>query len=288
VTWHGVFGQLDAVTRGEPRLQRRRAVAAREQLARLRDELVRAGGARRDELRAAVEDAEIVEREAWIAELASVHHEATPRIDWRAVAAIPPPFLPAVDQARSREARRRLLDYRPDAFALLDRRRTLKADVERLIAAEEAERAATMGQWREEIWGWEAWCSLTARVLCSDITAYREVIDASGCLAEIHEVIDRERVRIELTPSTAEVDVQVDLPRRDELAARAPELARDYAHAAPLRIARELLAALPIERVVLRVATSAGTLAPLSMLRARSEAIDWLQGNPRDIVETLT
>ncbi|HWB76636.1 MAG TPA: hypothetical protein VG755_16840 [Nannocystaceae bacterium] len=284
MTWQGVLGQLQVVAPLDARLQRRRAVAVREQLVRLRDELARAEGPRREELRGLIEDAEIVEREAWLAALVSVHRDATPTIDWREVAATPPPTLPAVDQHRSNEARRRLLDYRPDTYGLVDRRRALAAEVGRLVATEEAERTAIMGQWRAAIEGWSAWCSLTARVLCADLDAFREVIDASGCLDELHDVLDRDAIRIELSPSHADIELSIALRRSDELGERAGEATRAYASAAPLRVARELLAVLPIAEVNVH-----GTpdLPTLSLSRALAQSIDWAHADAAPLLAEL-
>lgn len=284
MTWHGVLGQLQVVASCEARLQRRRAIAAREQLLRLRDELARADGPRREELHGAVEDSAIVEREAWLAALVSVHRDATPWIDWRAVAATPPPLLPAVDQQRSNEARHRLLDYRPDKYGLIDRRRALAAEVERLVATEEAERSAIMGQWRAEMEGWSAWCSLTARVLCADLDAFSEAIDASGCLDELHDVLARDAIRIELSATSAEVELSIALQRVGELGDRAREATRVYACAAPLRVARELLAVLPIAEVTVH---GMPDLPPLSLSRARAQTIDWTHVDAAPLFDEL-
>lgn len=284
MTWHGALGQLQVVAPLDARPQRRRAIAAREQLARLRDELARAEGARREELRASIEDAAIVEREAWLAALVTVHRDATPTIEWRDVAATPPPILPAVDQRRSNEARRRLLDYRPDPYGLVDRRRTLAAEVERLVAAEEAERSAIMGQWRAEMEGWSSWCTLTARVLCGDVDAFREVIEASDGLDELRELLDPDAIRIELTPTSADVDLSIALRRTDELGDRAHAAARTFACAAPLRFARELLAVLPIADVTVH---GRPDLPLLSLTRARVQSIDWPQVDATALCDEL-
>jgi hypothetical protein len=250
----------------------------------LRDELARAEGARREELRASIEDAAIVEREAWLSALVTVHRDATPTIEWRDVAATPPPILPAVDQRRSNEARRRLLDYRPDPYGLVDRRRTLTAEVERLVAAEEAERSAIMGQWRAEMAGWSSWCTLTARVLCGDVDAFREVVDASDGLDELRELLDPDAIRIELAPTRADVDLGIALRRVDELGERAHTAARAFACAAPLRIARELLAVLPIADVTVQ---GRPDLPLLSLTRARVQSIDWAHADAAALFDEL-
>ncbi len=264
MAWHGEYGFIDAVPAASERVQRRRALTAEEQHQRLREELARASGPRADELRRAVEAAALALRETQLEARATMHRDATPVIDWRALAAMPPPMLPAVDQHRSAEARHRLLHHRPEPYGMVDRRRALQAEVERLIAAEEAERAASMGTWREQMAGWSAWCSLSARILCNDVAAYHEVIAASRGFDELGESFPDEAIRIELGATTAEVELDADADRAIE------EL-----RSAALRVVRELLGLLPIASASVRVVTREQSVVELAASRGALESIDW-------------
>jgi hypothetical protein len=113
-------------------------------------------------------------------DVGSRRDDAPSTIDWRELAAMPPPLLPTVDQSRSREAWRRLQAYRPDPLNLVDRRRALLADVERLVAAEEAERASKLDGWRVQMRAWSSLCELAARALLGgDASAIEQAIIAT-------------------------------------------------------------------------------------------------------------
>jgi hypothetical protein len=292
-----VLGSVDAVAPASEREQRRRALAVRAELLRLREH---------SDDPAAVSRAMLAAADAELEALATLHRDATPTLDWRELAATPPPIMPTVDQRRSNEARRRLQAYQPAALALTDKRAVLEAELERLLGVEESERAGMMDEWRATMASWSALCSLTGRVLCGDLDAYREVLAESGCLDEVHELIDPGSLRIELTSNAADVELVVDVSRIDALTfgsadddlslggARAKAV-RAFIAAAPLRVARELFGVLPLATVRVEIAVLDGAsprhdghAREVSLTRDAVDAIDWQHATAEAAIEQLT
>lgn len=104
--------------------------------------------------------------------------------------------------------------------------------------------------------GSRAWAQtrdIATRVLAGDTLAYQEALALCGCLVSVHEHVGRDGIRVALRERDGHVDVRAPLGTQVGQVVQTPserlDLYQDYVCGLSLRIARELLAVLPIESV---------------------------------------
>ena len=159
---------------------------------------------------------------------------------------------------------------------------------------------------------WSASVELARGVLLGDVNAYAAVVKDLDSLAEIREVIPSQTMAMRFSSTRAAVDLRVsedDVVPADEYrinakggvtkkkmaVTRRAEIYEDYVCGVAIRVARELLAALPIERVVVHVDanqlnTANGNREPTTVLSVlltgdAVRGVNWDRADASDFVE---
>ncbi len=211
------------------------------------------------------------EYEARVQVLRSVHADCSPVMDWPRLATQPSPPPPTINTYETDLARRALASYQP---SFLDQtfggaqatRAKLEAQV---FAAEQRASAAHAAAWA----GWQHAVALlqwqqrvAGGVLGGDVEAYRAVLEYWDVFDELEELGSAVEVPY-LSSREAEIDLYVNgddvIPTQSltllasgKLSTKALAtgvrnlLFQDYVCGSALRIARELFAVLPLQRVL--------------------------------------
>lgn len=269
----GFFAQVTHSIQQAERAERRRQ---RELLARQRhvQRLQDAAGRERERAHAELE-AETYQNQVQV--LLSVHHDATPRVDWAAASQAPKPSATAIDGAPLELARTALERYSPGFLdRVLKRTERRRAGLRDALAAAEADHRRRQAQADTEhqaaIRGWEEQRAFANRVLEGDLTAYQQVLEESDCFEELNGLgcavavqwgsakVARASVRAQeadVVPAEEKtVTARGKLTVKKMTAGRASEIYQDFICGAALRTARELLAILPLDAAVVDVYTS--------------------------------
>lgn len=241
----------------------------------LRAEARAAAQARRDAERQAAEE-EAEGYRAQIDLLLSAHRACSAPIDWLRRLETPAPTQSPTDPRKLRQAEDAACRYQPGFLIRLLRleewRRTRlrrKADAERLafdqaVRTAEAAHAAALREWDDNR-------AFSSQVLSGDLAAYDEVIAETDCLAELQElgcalsiaflsptvarVVIRAQERDVVPPEEKSVNARGQLTSKKLPAARISEIYQDFVCGGALRAARELLAVLPLQGVLVDVWT---------------------------------
>jgi hypothetical protein len=165
---------------------------------------------------------------------------------------------------------------------------------------------------------WEELRTLAGRVVARDELAFSEALTYCGCLVEAHTHVGRDGVRVSLAPTMGHIDLRA--PLGDVIPGASGEhgalvrtmgdrldIYQDYVCGLALRVARELLAVLPIELVTVdvwnvtaaRPADGEGAyrqaevpatnirIASMLCARAAMEVIPWGVADASLVVESL-
>lgn len=276
--WRGVLRSIAAEARRAERESRRRQREIEREYIAAQRAAARAEAATEKALELAQAQHQVALYANHIARLTSIHREASLPIDWRAIASEPEPCPVPVDRSSSARAQEMLAVYRPSfwerLWGLTRRRTTLESSLQQALASEAQQEGKSRQQWTESVTQWKERRRIAAAVLSGDAQAYQDVAKGSGCLEELIELSGSDSVQVQfVSPRRAmvllraeEVDVvpreEVTLTTRGKIStkrlpdSRRTEIYQDYVCGAALRAARELMAVLPLEGVLVHVGCS--------------------------------
>jgi hypothetical protein len=181
-------------------------------------------------------------------------------------------------------------------------------------AAAQFAHADAVREWEEATARWQDRRELAERIVARDVEAYGEVIKSLDSLEELGSLVPSQDIRIGARPERITVSLCVmeddvvpkeakSLTARGAVstkkmpAARRLEIYEDYVCGTALRVAREMLAAVPVDDVLVHVDTkilntSTGIMEQKTILsvlcpRETIEAIRWSHADASDVVEKL-
>lgn len=209
-----------------------------------------------------------------IALLTSLHRDSSPPVNWREILATPNPPNVIVVTTREKAAREKAATYKPGFFDRLfgkDKRviADLEDQVQRAITDDANETQELLDQREREVADLEEARQLARRILEKDIGAYREALEGSEPFAELtaqRVVVSVAEIREDAVLLAASPLNDHILPRTDLKLTAAGKITeketpegtyqtryQDFLCSTALRCAAEVLALLPIGRVVCNV-----------------------------------
>jgi hypothetical protein len=253
-----------------------------------------------------------------IALLTSLHRDCSPRVDWRAFVAAPNP--PNVTAVRTREAvaRQRLEAYKPGFFERLFRkdvraRDQLEDQLHQAISEDAKETQLLLDQRERTVQDLEESRQLARRILDRDVAAYRDALDGSDSFAELSaqrvvvSVVEVRETAVMIAASPLNDHI---LPRTDLKLTASGKISeketpegtyqtryQDFLCSIALRCGSEVLALLPVDRVVCNVGvrrtnTTTGheqldCLVALHVTRAALESVNLARVDPSDATKNF-
>lgn len=214
---------------------------------------------------------EVEEYENYVERLVTLHQEGGQEMDWEALAVQPEPSRPQLGRAAEDAARAALAAYRPNLLdRLLGRREKriaeLRVALDLAPAIDRQEHDLALREWEAHHVEWKKSCELAAKVLDGRAEAWLSVVRDLRPCAEImelgsrlqFEVVDDHPLHVivhvhgeELIPKQAKQILRSGRSTEKPLPkGRYYELYQDHVCSALFRVAREMLALLPIELVV--------------------------------------
>ena len=259
--WPGAIRTIGAIARAVERDARRRARDQARQLALV---------AKAEQQERAIEV--VNQFEEFVSSLTSAHRACSPAIDWVQRAAVQPPSKPKRHTTHEQQARRAFEEYRPSLLTRMfgrarRARLRLAEEIRRSRSADEAEYRGALKSYEQQLTEHDDANELARRILDHDRGAMLEFLNASnpfGSVAILGESLkisihDGARVSVELNVHSEEV-IPKEVPRllnsgRLSLKPMARgdyyRLYQDHVCSAVLRVAAEILAALPVDTVVI-------------------------------------
>lgn len=258
--WKGALRSLAAESRRAEREARRR----QRELERQRKQLEKM-----QELERAIY--EVQEYENHIDLLLSVHKECSDAWDWEVIQSSEPPVKPVESQSHAEAARARLSTFRPGLFdralGRTESKREALAEAVKLAKEEdEREYQEALRTYERDYADWEATCELARRILAGDPRACIEAIKQTDPFSDISQLgssINFHAEESTLVEATLRVNSEQVIPSEVKTLLKSGrlsvkkmpktkfyELYQDYACGCVLRVARELLALLPIDMVI--------------------------------------
>jgi len=206
----------------------------------------------------------------YISILKSVHKEATEQINWESILKDEPPTSPDRQTEHEAEALRRQSNYKPSFFDKLfsseaKKRKKLQQNVETARAKDEKVYQDQLKQYEQDKHDFLHLQEVTKGVLNKQIESYKEAIvffEPYSDIAELGTHVDLsfqpEHVSIDLKVNNKEVipDYVLSqtstgkLSKKAMAAGKSNDLYQDYVCSCVLRVARETLAYLPVNYVV--------------------------------------
>lgn len=212
----------------------------------------------------------IQDYEAYIMVLKSVHKDVNDTIDWQAIANEQAPVAPSPSDQHEQTAKLNLLGFQPSfmdkMFGFASKIKRLK---EAVVTAKQKDNLQFEHQQKaydKELADWKAIQEISKGVLLQDEKAYHKVFDFFKPFAEIAEL--GSEMSIIFRSHNITVDIKVNneqvvpnyilsqtskgkLSKKSMPVSKFNELYQDYICSCILRIAREALAYLPIDLVVI-------------------------------------
>jgi hypothetical protein len=208
--------------------------------------------------------------ENYIDTLMSVHKEAMDRIEWKEIVEQQAPTAPVRSSANEELAVRKRVNYKPSFFDKLfksQERQMTRLD-KKVVLAREKDEKIFQGQWKkyeEKLNEWQQTQNMAGGVLARDIHTYQRIIEHFQPFSDLAEL--GSRMNFEFSPDNISIDLFVnsteiiprEIPtqtstgkpfRKTMPAGRFNELYQDFVCSCVLRVAREVLACIPIELVV--------------------------------------
>jgi hypothetical protein len=247
--------------------------------------------------------------------LRSIHKECSPELDWRAVRDAPRPAEPVRTRTREAAAQRAMDGYAPSLLdRLFGRAEKKRADLGQAVSdarrLDDADFQGAIIRHRQASADWEESRALAARVLAGDPHAQLEAIEGLAPFAEMTDL--GSSVQLAVRPeATIEAVLQVNgddviptetrsLLQSGKLSIKKMpqgqfhELYQDYVCGCALRVARELMALLPVQIVfvtavgeVLDSATGHVVSRPILSVAVPRRTVDRLNFNDLDPSDSL-
>ncbi len=208
--------------------------------------------------------------ENYIDTLVSVHKEVMDHIDWKTILGQQAPEAPVRIATNEQLAVRKRVNYKPsflDKLFKSEPRRTAKLDKKIVIAREKDEKIfqEQRKKYTEQYNDWQQTQEMAKGVLAKDIHTYQRIIEHFQPFSDIAEL--GSKMHFEFSPDSISIDLFVNsteiIPReiptqtstgkpskKTMPAGRFNELYQDFVCSCVLRVAREVLACIPIDLVV--------------------------------------
>lgn len=203
--------------------------------------------------------------------LKSVHKDVSDSIDWFEISREQPPLPPAHSDHNEVQAMAKLNHYKPSfidkVFGSSKKKLwKLEQSVEAAKEQDNADFQRRIDDYNKELVEWEKLKKIAKGILSKEITAYQEAIQFFEPFSEISEL--GSKLTLEVTQHNATINLHVNskeiipdyilsatktgrLSKKNMSATKYNELYQDYVCSCVLRVARETLAYLPINLVVI-------------------------------------
>lgn len=247
-----------AVKRAERDQQRRAREAAKQYKLQLKQQEIENAATAVDEY------------EEYIQVLQSVHKDVTDQIDWEEILNEPPPSQPRTSNHHEKKAIEALQTFKPSWFDKLFRlvnKKTLRLQ-QKITKAKEKDTAnfnKRVEDYNKEKHSWEALQKISKGLINKDVNAYKEAITFFDPFSEISEL--GSSVNLIMQPEYAVANLYVKneevipkhiltltttgkLSKKSMPLSKFNALYQDYICSCTLRIARETLAYLPVNFVI--------------------------------------
>lgn len=214
---------------------------------------------------------EVEEFENYLEVITSVHKDVGYEWDWEEVLQSEPPEEPNKVTKRQESAKQKIDHFKPSFFVKLfnqeeKKRERLQDKLKAAIDEDLAEYTDLMEDYQDAKSEWEKLHSLAKRITDGEAAAYMEAIDEAEPFEEIPEygsafdatVVDKDTVDVLFRVNAEEVipNEKKTLLKSGKLSVKSMpkthyyELHQDYVCGCALRVARELFALLPVQRVL--------------------------------------
>ncbi|MET0464086.1 MAG: hypothetical protein ABW007_13070 [Chitinophagaceae bacterium] len=220
--------------------------------------------------------AAVKEYTEYITVLKSVHKEAADPVNWEEILDDVPPTAPEKTSTNEDAAKRKLATYKPSAIDKLfglagSKKRKLEKAVATGRANDEQQYKAAVTKSEEDARELEFLQATGKGILNKDIHAYKAAIDYYEPFSEIAEL--GSKLDMEFREDNGTIDLRVNgldiipdyvlsqtstgkLSRKNMPVGKFQELYQDYVCSAVLRVAREVLAVIPLNYVVVNASGS--------------------------------
>ena len=209
----------------------------------------------------------VEEHENYLDLIRSVHKECSESVDWEAVRTAPPPF-PKEAPPRTQAAQQALENFRPHGLGLI-----FKGSAEKERAALESALEAARQEDAGEYAAWQESVDFAADILRGDPDAYLAAIAEAELFTDFAdygsdlefgtdtpgamEIEFRVRSREVVPEKSLHLTAAGKLSEREMTKTQYYDLTQDYVCSAAIRLARELFAVLPLERVIVHAVDGA-------------------------------
>lgn len=255
--WKGTLRAIEASQRRAERDARRR----QNELARRQKQLERM-----DEFERAKHEVEVYENHLEV--ISSVHKDCSQLWDWGSIRASEPPTSPEKSRRHEEEAQSPLDNFKPGvADKLLKRtearREELSKAVETARQLDEQEYQEAITEYEQDYAEWENTRDLANRIIAGDYEAFIEALDQIEPFSELSELgssIKFQANDASLIEAVIHVNSEEVIPQQVKTLTKSGklsvknipkgrffELYQDYVCGCVLRVAREILALLPVE-----------------------------------------
>lgn len=212
----------------------------------------------------------VAEYNNYISILKSVHKEATEQINWESILKDEPPTMPDQVNEHGSKAAHRQSSYTPSFFDKLfgseaSKRKKLQQDVETARAKDEKAYLERLRQFEQDKLDYSHLQEVTKGVLNKQVDSYKDAIIFFEPYSDIAEL--GTHVELSFQPEHVSIDLKVNnkqvipdyvlsqtstgkLSKKAMAAGKSNDLYQDYVCSCVLRVARETLAYLPVNYVV--------------------------------------
>jgi hypothetical protein len=262
---------------------------------------------------------EVEDYQNHIERLVSVHQDCGATWNWKQIADAPRPAEPARSNGNEAVAARMLEEYRPGFFDRLFRlapgkQSKLKKALDQARLVDKAANEAALAAYQARLNDWREMGELASRIVRLDTDAMLSAFDELCPLRELSDLGSRVAVRFREGDAVASavftVNDEAVIPREEKTLLQSGKLSRkkmpegrfnelyqDYVASAAIRIARELLALLPLRAVLVTALghmldTSSGHMADQPVLsaiipRATLDSLNFQKIDPSDAMRNF-
>jgi hypothetical protein len=221
---------------------------------------------------------EVAQYGSYVESLQALHKQCSSAWDWEGLVDCPAPSEPARDTVNEDHASTVLRAYEPGFFEKIfrmDKKRRADLGLEVTVGRRRDEELyqGAVAQWREELASWKRYREVGQRILQLDQAVYPEALELTGAFDEVSQygtVVKSGEAKPDALLLIAEITddeiVPTEVPKQlasGKLSSKAMpkgqywDLYQDHVCSCALRLACEVFAALPVQRVVINIGRSA-------------------------------
>ena len=215
---------------------------------------------------------EVEEYENYIELIRSIHKDCNFPVDWTEMQNLPEPKKPDMSNLREKEAILKREIYSPSFIDKLlnlqnKRIRDLEGNILKAISIDEKENQYSLNEYKKEYEDWRKSTETASKVLSGNKEAYYEVIKEMAPFEEIESIgssIGFGFINKEFIASELKIHKDTVIPKTEKSLLKSGKLSlkeipiskintiyQDYVCSAVLRVARELFALLPVEKILI-------------------------------------